>query len=222
MAKASQYREDPNLTFLQFLDGKDLKLLADVLIYTYGKQNNEKIVIDKGATSFADLANAILELGTETQWTGGLKNTLLKEKQYYENEDELYKKNWQAIGAELQLFGGDTLVNTVRGNGVLYKEIVEDVASKLDIDYHKSIEINELEEKILRNLFKRVVTLNDIDFIFETLKNSGYWGINYTETNPLKLLVKPFLGVSSPAYRVTIPAVCIVAILRHKYLDDKF
>lgn len=82
------------------------------------------------------------------------------------------------------------LIHTVRGNGVLYKEIVEDVVFKLDIDYHKSIEINELEEKILRNLFKRVVTLDDIDFIFEMLKNSGYWGINYTETNPLKLRLK--------------------------------
>mgnify|MGYP000399715892 FL=1 len=59
--------------------------------------------------------------GTE-QWTGGLKSTLVKNMSMYSTEDDLYKNSWKAIAAEIQLFGGDTVVNLVRGKGVVYRE----------------------------------------------------------------------------------------------------
>ena len=235
MAKEAKFIEDPDLAFLQYLDYKDLKLLADTLI--------------------KDVE------GTE-QWTGSLKKTLLANMKMYETEELLYKNSWKAIVAEIQLFGGDTFVNLVRRKGVIYKEILGDVANKIDVDFHKkTTSIEQLEERIHRKLFGKVMSLNDIEKINNILKEKGYLGLTSLKAKPLNTLkknkkigwtasgiggtlltglntaavlatrVNPLLAVanvpavakelSAPAYRVTIPVVCIVAMLRIKYQQNK-
>ncbi|WP_180046002.1 DUF3944 domain-containing protein [Acinetobacter sp. YH12117] len=233
MANEAKFREDPDLAFLQYLDYKDLKLLADTLI--------------------KDVE------GTE-QWTGSLKKTLLANMKMYETEELLYKNSWKAIVAEIQLFGGDTLVNLVRRKGVLYQEILYDVAEKIGVDFHKgTINTVELEEKVLRKLFGKVKTLDDIDEINQTLKEKGYLGLTSLKESPLKTIknsvgggsvggvsggllaglniaknlvkVNPWVAaatlpltakdITAPAYRITIPIVCIVAMLRIKFDANK-
>ncbi|MRT38731.1 DUF3944 domain-containing protein [Acinetobacter sp. RIT698] len=231
MATEAKFREDPDLAFLQYCDSQDLKLLANTLI--------------------ADSE------GTE-QWTGGLKSTLVKNIRLYPTEDDLYKNSWKAIAAEIQLFGGDTLVNFVRGNGIVYREILEDVANQTGVDFHKAtVDINLLEEKLLRTLFGRITQLNDLGFIYKTLKEKGYLGLTSIKESPLKTIknsvgggsgatggllaglnvaknfikVNPLLAavtlpltakdITAPAYRVTIPACCIVAMMRVKHEKNK-
>lgn len=234
MATEAKFREDPDLAFLQYCDTHDLKLLSNTLI--------------------ADSA------GTE-QWTGKLKSTLLKNMSLYPTEEELYKNSWKAIIAEMQLFGGDTLVNLVRGKGVLYREILEDVAKKVGADFHKETSnTNDIEDKILRTLFGRVTQLNELDFINKKLKDKGYLGLSSLAESPFNTIknslgggaasggivggvavglnvlknvikVNPILAaatlpltakdITAPAYRVTIPAVCIVAMMRIKYEENK-
>lgn len=233
MANEAKFREDPDLSFLQHLAYEDLKLLADMLI--------------KDAE------------GTE-QWTGSLKKTLLANMKMYETEEQLYKNSWKAIVAEIQLFGGDTLVNLVRRKGVLYQEILYDVAEKIGVDFHKrTINTVELEEKVLRKLFGKVKTLDDIDEINQTLKEKGYLGLTSLKESPLKTIknsvgggsvggvsggllaglniaknlvkVNPWVAaatlpltakdITAPAYRITIPIVCIVAMLRIKFDANK-
>lgn len=235
MAKEAKFIEDPDLAFLQYLDYKDLKLLADTLI--------------------KDVE------GTE-QWTGSLKKTLLANMKMYETEELLYKNSWKAIVAEIQLFSGDTFVNLVRRKGVIYKEILGDVANKIDVDFHKkTTSIEQLEERIHRKLFGKVMSLNDIEKMNNILKEKGYLGLTSLKAKPLNTLkknkkvgwatsgiggtlltglntaavlatrVNPLLAVanvpavakelSAPAYRVTIPVVCIVAMLRIKYQQNK-
>lgn len=220
MAKESKYRDDKDLSFLQYTEWQDLKLLADTVI------------------ADAD--------GNE-QWTGDLKNTLLKNMQMYpESEELLYQNSWKAIAAEIQLFGGDTVVNLFRQKGVPYEEILKDVAKKIEVDFQKSISTSELEEKILRNLFGKITTLNDLNFINETLKNKGYLGLTSIKANPKDTLMNsagkgalfgvfaktiPILApigtaliatdITAPAYRVTIPVTCIIAMLRKKYAENK-
>ncbi|MEF9957142.1 MAG: DUF3944 domain-containing protein [Acinetobacter sp.] len=234
MAKETKFREDPDLAFLQYLDHQDLKLLADTLIKD----------ID----------------GTE-QWTGSLKKTLLANMKMYETDEQLYKNSWKAIVAEIQLFGGDTFVNLVRRKGVVYKEILIDVAKKLCVDFHKgTTEIEILEEKVLRKLFGKITTLNDLPEIYKVLRKEGYLGLTSLKETPLNT-VKNSIGIgrvtgaggvlfaglqaakhvaskatplaaiaavpsvakdlSAPAYRVTIPVVCIIAMLRIQYLQNK-
>ena len=235
MANEAKFREDPDLAFLQHLDCKDLKLLAETLI--------------------KDVE------GTE-QWTGSLKKTLLANMKMYNTEEQLYKNSWKAIVAEIQLFGGDTFVNLVRRKGVLYAEILADVANKIDVDFHKqTTSIDQLEERIHRKLFGKVMSLNDIEKMNNILKEQGYLGLTSLKANPRDTFKKnsnfewsnsdiggklrkglnataliatrfnPLAAVASvpltakelsaPAYRITIPVVCIVAMLRIKYQQNK-
>lgn len=55
-------------------------------------------------------------------------------KRYYPE----HLKYWQNIATEIQLFGGNTLVNLFRGGrGVPYKEVLCDVCDKMKVNYNK-------------------------------------------------------------------------------------
>lgn len=58
-------------------------------------------------------------------------------------------RNWRLLAKEIQEFGGNSIVNVFRGNGVPYREIVEDVADHLKVSCDKSESIEQLETKIL-------------------------------------------------------------------------
>ncbi len=239
MAIESKFREDKDLYFLQYANWQDLKILAEALIKDHS--------------------------GTE-QWTGQLKKALTKSIDMYpESEEDAYKNIWKAIAAELQLFGGDTITNLARRKGVLYEELLHDVAKKVGADFHKgTTSIEEVEERILRKLFKRITDLDDMSGIYKTLGEKGLLGFTSLESSPWET-IKNGLGVSggagagvagagasaifagikmipkfakanpivaaatlpltvkdfsSPAYRVTVPAVCIVAMMRKKHNDN--
>lgn len=233
MSLEAKFREDKNLAFLQDADWQDLKILANALIKDHS--------------------------GTE-QWTGELKSTLVESLSMHSESEELaYKSIWKAIAAEIQLYGGDTLVNLARRKGVEYEEILHDVAKKIKVDFHKeTTAIDELEDRVLRKLFKRVTTLDELPQIYRTLEREGLLGLTSLTSDPwntvkkgvglggnttaaagasaifagLRILpqlakVNPLVSAatlpltlkdfSSPAYRVTIPAVCIIAMMRRKH-----
>ncbi|MBQ1425597.1 MAG: hypothetical protein IIZ03_01580, partial [Succinivibrionaceae bacterium] len=50
----------------------------------------------------------------------------------YKKYGDQYDKYWKRIAAEFQYFGGDSIVNTFRGSGVLYREILTDALDCLD------------------------------------------------------------------------------------------
>ena len=63
-------------------------------------------------------------------------------------------KNSDLIIKEIQEFGGNSMANFYRrlfpgGNGIPYREIVEDVADHMKVSYEKSESIEHLETKIL-------------------------------------------------------------------------
>ena len=65
----------------------------------------------------------------------------------YKKYGDQYDKYWKRIAAEFQYFGGDSIVNTFRGSGVLYREILTDALDCLDskIDTNLSVELLERE-----------------------------------------------------------------------------
>lgn len=65
-----------------------------------------------------------------------------------------FRKVWQLIGAELQHFGGDSLVNFIRRNGVPYKEILTDVCKKIGVKTDFSADTVEIEKAMLAKLFE--------------------------------------------------------------------
>ena len=73
-----------------------------------------------------------------------------------------YSKYWRRIAEELQLYGGNTVVNNfIRfGSGVTYREILQDVAKTLKVHYTKISSTEKIEyvvlEKILSEIFAKL------------------------------------------------------------------
>lgn len=61
-----------------------------------------------------------------------------------------YPRAWESIAAELQLFGGNTLVNLIRRNGVTYSEILSDVCDHLSLKIDTTQKAYEIENELLR------------------------------------------------------------------------
>ncbi|WP_077387979.1 DUF3944 domain-containing protein [Helicobacter bilis] len=71
-------------------------------------------------------------------------------KKHYPNHHEYIDD----IIEELQTFGGHTIVNKIRGGGVLYKEILCDVCDKQKVDYSKDSNIIAIEKALITKMFK--------------------------------------------------------------------
>lgn len=60
------------------------------------------------------------------------------------------------IAAEIQKFGGHTLMNRLReGRGIRYREIVRDVAQRMGVKVRRSWRVDEIEEKILARIVSK-------------------------------------------------------------------
>lgn len=68
---------------------------------------------------------------------------------------DMFKRNGRLqansvlIVKEIQEFGGNSIANFFRGNGVPYREIVEDVAEHMKVSFEKAESVEDLETKIL-------------------------------------------------------------------------
>ena len=97
-----------------------------------------------------------------------LSNTKL----FCENYPNSIKAFLPEIVNEIQLFGGNTIANMVRGHGVSYRVILEDVCDRLKVNYNKKLPTNLLEEELLRKVAVTVVekmTEEDIKKFVENL-----------------------------------------------------
>lgn len=75
--------------------------------------------------------------------------------------DERYKKNPKKpteyvdlIADEIRLFGGNSFANFFRGEGVPYKEVVCDVADKLNVSYNQNSAVERIENLILQKILE--------------------------------------------------------------------
>lgn len=69
---------------------------------------------------------------------------------------------WQEIAAELQAYGGHSVVNLFRTKGVLYREIVLDLCKKNKIEVkNKNISINQLEYHYVTTYFSQIYSSNE-------------------------------------------------------------
>ncbi|PMO03883.1 ubiquinol-cytochrome C chaperone [Vibrio sp. 10N.222.55.C12] len=78
----------------------------------------------------------------------------LKDNKEFRAAKKDYQQAWKPIAAELQHFGGDTLVNLVRRTGVEYREILIDVCKKLKIKTNYKAEAVDIEQALLAKLFQ--------------------------------------------------------------------
>ncbi|MGL5723617.1 DUF3944 domain-containing protein [Cetobacterium sp.] len=73
----------------------------------------------------------------------------------YQKYGDKYSYYWVRITEELKLFGGNTIANLFRlGKGVAYKEIVEDVAKEMKINFNSYDTVEEIENKLILRVFE--------------------------------------------------------------------
>lgn len=79
-------------------------------------------------------------------------------KNYYPNN---LSKICAEIIHELQLYGGDTIVNSVRGHGVPYREILKDVCDKKKVSYSPKTSTERIEMYFVQKVFEE--SIDDLD-----------------------------------------------------------
>lgn len=116
------YREDKDLEFLQYCSNEDLQILADII--TKDKDGQPRVTDD-----------------------------LSYKESYKQNYPHNLKDIWKDIAEDLQKFGGNTIANLLRGGeGVLYREILIDVAKRLKVNFNKENSTELIEEYVLQKI----------------------------------------------------------------------
>ena len=64
---------------------------------------------------------------------------------------------WKEIAGELQKFGGNTIANVCRGEGVAYKTILKDVCKRLKVCYSDNDSTENIEKSLLEKLTKEAI-----------------------------------------------------------------
>ena len=106
-----------------------------------------------GSCRDKDLNTLVALLTVDSKGNKSLTENLTsseKYKKYY----PAHSKYWEEIAKEIQLYGGNTIVNTFRGDGVAYREILQDVCDMYKVEYLKTIETKELEQKLLLTILE--------------------------------------------------------------------
>lgn len=103
----------------------------------------------------------------------------LTETEEYKKYGTNYNAYWSKIAAELQYFGGNTVLNAFRGYGVLYREILTDVCDKMDVSYNGKNSVTEMELYLLQKVLSKAIenmTEEELKDIVKdvNIKTTGY------------------------------------------------
>lgn len=91
---------------------------------------------------------------------------------------------WQEIAGELQRFGGNTLANLCRNEGIRYREILQDVCRKLEVYFCGY----ESTEKIERHLLEKVC-MDSVENMSEEELRKMIQELNIPMKNPHKYII---------------------------------
>lgn len=118
-----------------------------------------------------------------------------------------------AIVDEFQRFGGHTVLNTLRGHGVRYAEIVNDVASRVGANLRGCQSIGEQEWRVVDRLHPSAEELMD-----DADKTKFYQELKrLNNANDARDMLDP----AGPAYSVTIPGVMLIAMIRMRVAAEE-
>lgn len=188
------YREDKNLAILAHCTNEELGLLVDLIC--------------KGASSTEELSTSrVFE-------------------RYFPN----HKRYWKKIAEEIQRFGGNSVANIVRGSGVLYKNICFDVAKHLKIPCNKNDPIEDIEDAIMNRMLEKslqLMTKAEQEIHIKQWRSKRKLSLTGGSHPGIALLLASILpggfltlSITGPAYRITIPAVILIASFRKRLLEE--
>lgn len=141
----------------------------------------------------------------------------------------------QTITNEIQLMGGDSIVNKFRGHGIKYNEILKDISVEIGIKNTQGKIDSEIEKMILdvtmNNFHKEILTnginkekcksiVNTLDTYLNNNKNNDFIDVNvfsdiYDVTGNFRTI--HFTG---PATQVLIPIVILIMFLRIRIIHN--
>jgi uncharacterized protein YaaW (UPF0174 family) len=127
-----------------------------------------------------DLDNLVNYLVYDTDKEKRYTQELTKKENYIKYYPK-HKKYLNDIIHELQCYGGNTIVNSIRSCGVSYREIVEDICKKYDLEFSKNDNIEVLEDKILGKILEDSIDRMNDKQRRELLKDIDKKGMDITK-----------------------------------------
>ena len=91
---------------------------------------------------------------------------------------------WQEIAGELQRFGGNTLANLCRNEGIRYREILQDVCRKLEVYFCGYESTEEIERHLLEK-----VCMDSVENMSEEELRKMIQELNISMKNPRKYMI---------------------------------
>lgn len=80
-----------------------------------------------------------------------------------EGHPEQHRQNWQLIAGEFQHFGGDSIVNKLRGHGKRYRTILLDVSGRLSLKADKEMSTFDIEQQLLEHFLRNTWKKMDVE-----------------------------------------------------------
>jgi len=88
---------------------------------------------------------------------------------------------WDDVAHELQLFGGNTLLNIFRGHGVPYREILNDVCKKMKVNFNKDARIEFIEDSLLRKCLEDSIENMSAEELQQLVQTMNIKTANYSK-----------------------------------------
>ncbi|MDR0805367.1 MAG: DUF3944 domain-containing protein [Enterobacteriaceae bacterium] len=175
------YRIDPDLSFFGQCDNEELGMLLSVL--THDAKDGKK------------------------RWTESL--TSMPEYQLFYPDHQRY---WTSIAAELQAYGANSIATLARKNqGVLYRELLQDVCKKLKVNYNKNSTIETIELNMLLKVLEKSLSEMSQDDL-EVL--AGNMQLNLSNPTPQLMLIAVQAAVRTSGFAAlelaTIGAISVI------------
>ena len=118
-----------------------------------------------GQMESSDLNDLVLSLTRDRDGAERMTGELVKSELYKKHQPD-HHQYWQEIAAEIQCFGANTFATMFRsGKGVLYREVLTDVCSRVKVKFDKNASVNDIENALFSSLLLLQVDLCHISWL---------------------------------------------------------
>lgn len=127
-------------------------------------------------------------------------------KEGYKRYGRQYGRYIDDILEEVQTFGGDTLINIFRRGGVLYREILNDVCKRCEVEVRQNESVESSESRLTQKLLKDALDKADEATLRQVAQEVGY---DFTKLKDLggkltsEVLLKFITGGNLSAYKIS-------------------
>lgn len=95
---------------------------------------------------------------------------------------------WSDIAHELQKFGGNTIMNKIRGHGIPYREVLTDVCRHMKVNFNQNADLEFIEDSLLRKCAEEAIEKMSIEDMKELIQSTNIPVTNFTKEKMLAAL----------------------------------